>query len=97
MLSRLLSRSIGTAEHEARLGEAASAIAGVGIIAVGTARVFALELDEPQRLLVLARTVMLGLLISAIGLLGSISAKVEARAPSLAPTDDRPAAASSVR
>lgn len=79
MLRRFLTRPIGTPAYDALLGEIGSGVAGLGIIAVGAVRVFALELDEPARLLGLAVAVMLGLAIVAIGLPGSIKVRLTPR------------------
>jgi hypothetical protein len=75
MLRRILTRTISTAESDARLAEVASGVTGLAIMAIGTQRVFALELDEPGRLLGLAVAILLGLAIMGIGLLGGIKAR----------------------
>lgn len=76
MLRRIFTRTISTAESDAWLAEVASGVTGLAIMAIGMQRVFALELDEPGRLLGLATAILLGLGIIGIGLLGGIKARL---------------------
>lgn len=81
MLRRILTRTVSTAESDAWLAEGASGVIGLAIIGIGMQRVFALELDEPQRLLGLAVAVLLGLAIIGIGLVGGLKARLLTSAP----------------
>lgn len=81
MWRRILTRSVTTRESDAWLAEVASGVVGLSIMGIGAQRVFALELDEPSRLLGLAVAILLGLGIIAIGLLGGIKARLATTAP----------------
>jgi hypothetical protein len=76
MLRRILTRTISTAESDAWLAEVASGLTGFAIMGIGMHRVFTLELDEPQRLLGLVVTMLLGLAIIGIGLVGGLKARL---------------------